>query len=121
MVLVKMPDHPHACGENSPSTRSVPRSSGPSPRVWGEHPDGRIVRLARRTIPTRVGRTTRARPDAPLSPDHPHECGENGAANTGGCGKDGPSPRVWGELIWPALANSCNWTIPTRVGRTLRR
>ncbi len=51
------PDHPHACGENHAPVRNRRRFSGPSPRVWGERMRPRCPHSARRTIPTRVGRT----------------------------------------------------------------
>ncbi len=51
-------DHPHAGGENT--NHHVPRigNYGPSPRGWGEQGKGRGPRQGRRTIPTRVGRTS---------------------------------------------------------------
>ena len=93
---------------------------GPSPRVWGEqvvkHPSGETTR----TIPTRVGRTSRIDPRSARSADHPHACGENITIRSISRIVIGPSPRVWGELIRHGFAASRGRTIPTRVGRTHR-
>ncbi len=71
---------------------------GPSPRVWGEHGDPDLNSRCLRTIPTRVGRTTRCTGIAAVKADHPHACGENWVGDSEGSRTNGPSPRVWGEL-----------------------
>ena len=111
-------DHPHACGENDFTPQHSNVGNGPSPRVWGERmPTGLDVHVLR-TIPTRVGRTTRVRRLATCGTDHPHACGENaGCGHRAGLG-DGPSPRVWGERRISIRSCSFSRTIPTRVGRT---
>ena len=52
-----MADHPHACGENAGESAREYERYGPSPRVWGELSDERMIGTYTRTIPTRVGRT----------------------------------------------------------------
>mgnify|MGYP005846667565 CR=1 FL=1 len=113
-------DHPHAGGENPRASTVGGSVGGPSPRGWGEPLKSGVSRNARRTIPTRVGRT--ARPIAPPTgpPDHPHAGGENGLEWARGWNRVGPSPRGWGERALPAGRTGRARTIPTRVGRTLR-
>ncbi len=113
-----MTDHPHACGENWNAFWQGKAVRGPSPRVWGELDEERVLELIRRTIPTRVGRTKAPR-DVPLQlTDHPHACGENSKPCTGFCLHYGPSPRVWGEPRNKKGEGQPSRTIPTRVGRT---
>ncbi len=50
--------HPHACGENCGAALAPTGTYGPSPRVWGKPGGGRGSRRERRSIPTRVGKTT---------------------------------------------------------------
>ena len=112
------PDHPHACGENHVGRRPGPAATGPSPRVWGEpalrNGDSRM----RRTIPTRVGRTTNGANSQAVVSDHPHACGENFSSAICRACDFGPSPRVWGERLRAIDWHLSARTIPTRVGRT---
>ena len=54
-----IPDHPHAGGENTVNIFSLVLNCGPSPRGWGEPPGGYCRDGRQRTIPTRVGRTSK--------------------------------------------------------------
>ena len=76
-------DHPHACGENKVSDWISLPSCGPSPRVWGEQRRDCSTTKIRRTIPTRVGRTSLVRNCQGWLTDHPHACGENSGLSTG--------------------------------------
>ena len=87
--------------------------------MWGEHERGVIGVRLRRTIPTRVGRTTRRGSPSTTSSDHPHACGENALAAVLKFREGGPSPRVWGEQVQTVKASDKLRTIPTRVGRTI--
>ena len=70
------------------------------------------------SIPTRVGRTrTSQTPDDSLA-DHPHARGENVCIHGHSPGRNGPSPRAWGEPTESASMLAAQRTIPTRVGRT---
>ena len=94
------PDHPHARGENQVLRSPNLKSSGPSPRAWGElqqvaHDFGRT-----RTIPTRVGRTCPQFVQRLSTPDHPHARGENVTRIDADGSVTGPSPRAWGEQHW---------------------
>ena len=117
-ILARLSDHPHACGENSSAGSERRPVSGPSPRVWGEQPRRPAPGHYCRTIPTRVGRTMRARSPRPALPDHPHACGENARLLFSQFWELGPSPRVWGEPSNTIIQVGRNRTIPTRVGRT---
>ncbi len=114
----RVPDHPHAGGENETQTQRFSRYGGPSPRGWGELAGPRIAVWRSRTIPTRVGRTEAETIEQAKQADHPHAGGENQSAFEAKVIKDGPSPRGWGELRAPRASRGSRRTIPTRVGRT---
>ena len=90
--------HPHACGENGSIAHPVPLILGPPPRVWGKHEQPGVRRVARRSTPTRVGKTQ---------------------VSSMYCQYGfGPPPRVWGK---PARHPDCQpgqRSTPTRVGKT---
>ncbi len=61
-----------------------------------------------RTIPTRVGRTTRRSVGFGTLPDHPHAGGENAIGYVWQLAAGGPSPRGWGERpIKPPISLTC--------------
>jgi len=109
--------HPHACGEYRHRDYAVQPGRGSSPRVWGIHlreialkfettgSSPRVwgiqsapVRIGElfRFIPTRVGNTGWNCARKPLTPVHPHACGEYGGGVEPWQGWVGSSPRVWG-------------------------
>ncbi len=94
------------------------RAGGPSPRGWGEQATGYASARWRRTIPTRVGRTTRREGRRVWITDHPHAGGENSLPNPHPPLGGGPSPRGWGERCALPKEGVGSRTIPTRVGRT---
>jgi hypothetical protein len=106
------PDHPHARGENPNGASLTVGSLGPSPRAWGKLETRAMLSEARRTIPTRVGKTMVAVGGEFRGTDHPHARGENQSLYSSLPIICGPSPR--------AFAAPCQGirTIPTRVGKT---
>ena len=113
-----VPEHPHACGENTDWSYGSSWLDGTSPRVWGEHLGNlSVVRLVR-NIPTRVGRTLGNITKESTSLEHPHACGENVVCSMVGILPYGTSPRVWGERHAHAAEAAGERNIPTRVGRT---
>ncbi len=120
-LLADRADHPHARGENTGPQRCTANTRGPSPRAWGEHPQGKCNNYLQRTIPTRVGRTRSRWSRRGRRPDHPHARGENATDLPRAISVTGPSPRAWGEHRRRAAARLKQRTIPTRVGRTGRR
>ncbi len=113
-------DHPHAGGENLIIRCHAVRLFGPSPRGWGEPSPRSCAGRARRTIPTRVGRTSTQQSGVRPRSDHPHAGGENVERGGGVTTVSGPSPRGWGEPIDGRNKVRHQRTIPTRVGRTTR-
>src|SRR5947209_13761887 len=91
---------------------------GPSPRVWGKRERKRMDFLLKRTIPTRVGKTTNSGKRSRNAADHPHACGENVGGAACQLALAGPSPRVWGRLNEAVGVDLVQRTIPTRVGKT---
>ncbi len=88
--------HPHPCGEHSLLERDLDLSVGPSPPVWGTHLMAGGSIFVWRSIPTRVGNTSRGVARSPAHPVHPHPCGEHVGAPVREGDTVGPSPPVWG-------------------------
>ena len=65
--------------------------------MWGKRAQELLAQAAFRTIPTHVGKTRTAAAQKPVTPDHPHACGENKLKMQGHRGSHGPSPRMWGK------------------------
>ena len=89
-------DHPHACGDKSPTL-------------------GDIIPF-RGIIPTRVG--TSGKLDVYGNPreDHPHACGDKRCASGNNDIELGSSPRVWGQVSKTKTIYRVQGIIPTRVG-----
>ena len=111
-------DHPHAGGENVVPASGGGTVNGPSPRGWGKRDQRDNPGEAHRTIPTRVGKTTKAAAGARFKTDHPHAGGENTASRPALNSSTGPSPRGWGKRKPVCVAKLVPRTIPTRVGKT---
>ncbi len=111
------PVHPHACGERSDVNLTVIAQSGSSPRVWGKVRHRAKPRRHRRFIPTRVGKGCTPLDPEPLTPVHPHACGERRASAMKWASSCGSSPRVWGKERRRSCRTSLPRFIPTRVGK----
>ena len=94
---VRERDHPHACGDKRLLVRSDFLSLGSSPRVWGQVYNITAKENHVRIIPTRVG-TRRIFTKLPqVVEDHPHACGDKVVHRKAKSGREGSSPRVWGQ------------------------
>ena len=93
---LRLPDHPHACGERGALLLLNPTLFGSPPRLWGTHGNA-LARICERgspprlwgtradqvfkqchgrITPTPVGNAPRPGAVGPGAPDHPHACGE---------------------------------------------
>ena len=118
-AICHLPDHPHAGGEYSPYFCNRASIPGPSPRGWGIRRQQSLLRLAPRTIPTRVGNTFSTQRTVRGVADHPHAGGEYFASLVVNTTTTGPSPRGWGIHAAQKLIDDIWRTIPTRVGNTI--
>ena len=109
-------DHPHACGDKSFSSFQQQKSTGSSPRVWGQDCTAYIYSGERRIIPTRVGTRMIHDTGAYLKKDHPHACGDKKFNKNDPSNFKGSSPRVWGQATTNGAAEITSGIIPTRVG-----
>ena len=94
------PVHPHVCGEHTIVVHTLPTMDGSSPRVWGTF-GGRWsgVPDSRGSSP-RVWGTLKIRVNEfPVSPVHPHVCGEHCCCHRRRSQTCGSSPRVWGTCF----------------------
>ncbi len=90
--------HPHGCGEHWRTHQYSLLGGGSSPRVWGTLKKARLIKSARRFIPTGVGNTSTRLCPHPKKTVHPHGCGEHISVAPYYIERCGSSPRVWGTL-----------------------
>ncbi len=115
------PDHPHACGDKTLSSKSLKDCWGSSPRVWGQDSFISIEMTSFRIIPTRVGTSLEALDAVPCVLDHPHACGDKSSLSFLAKEEQGSSPRVWGQANLDSLSADNIGIIPTRVGTSSLR
>ena len=89
--------HPHVCGEKQSQAGMLMVMVGSSPRVWGKAFERLAKRLARRFIPTCVGKRRSLLSSFKDSTVHPHVCGEKISPLALLQEPFGSSPRVWGK------------------------
>ncbi len=119
MIVVDSPRvHPHARGDNQDWRWNAKLLTGPSPRAWGQLPGNHALRPERRSIPTRVGTTTKAAAPPGCRPVHPHARGDNAYLRAAMLNAIGPSPRAWGQRPVGTRGRAVDRSIPTRVGTT---
>ena len=115
------PDHPRACGANSPGWLFAPKNAGSSPRVRGQRRLSQHRSRGSRIIPARAGptrpRDQRAAPPA----DHPRACGANMMPLRLVREPVGSSPRVRGQLNNDGSSSDTARIIPARAGPTTFR
>ena len=90
--------------------------AGSSPRVWGQAKQEELRKAQARIIPTRVGTSDMLVASSRSCRDHPHACGDKKSTKRLRNGKEGSSPRVWGQVFFFFCPVSCAGIIPTRVG-----
>ena len=115
---MRMPVHPHACGELTASTATASTGNGSSPRMWGTPAARVLVLLIYRFIPTHVGNSQAGGYDPAPAPVHPHACGELIVTDSWVYFRSGSSPRMWGT---PGSRSQCpprSRFIPTHVGNS---
>ena len=90
--------HPHMCGELFIIFVECNYEDGSSPHVWGTHVHGLLRFYGLRFIPTCVGNSTKPVSKKPVTPVHPHMCGELCVRLHDLAQCLGSSPHVWGTL-----------------------
>ena len=110
------PNHPHACGDKTLSSKSLKDCWGSSPRVWGQDGADRQERQEDRIIPTRMGTSCLIRCYAIRCEDHPHTYGDKQESLYAVSRSIGSSPRVWGQGIQHSNNAVIVGIIPTRMG-----
>ena len=116
----RYPVHPHACGEHKSWVRSIDKTSGSSPRMWGTHFLTANGPNRHRFIPTHVGNTGMSSMMAEKTTVHPHACGEHFLPCQETFLNTGSSPRMWGTPFRFWSRDRHLRFIPTHVGNTRR-
>ena len=109
-------DHPHACGDKICKASDMTRTSGSSPRVWGQVAQINSLEKEDRIIPTRVGTSFVLVCLYQYRWDHPHACGDKKSFGAMCSSYIGSSPRVWGQVFHASSNPFALGIIPTRVG-----
>ena len=121
IVLTRLWDHPHACGDKLCSGRAKQSQIGSSPRVWGQDYRNYPRMRSEGIIPTRVGTSADGDFYTQFTEDHPHACGDKIGIAVKCFFLAGSSPRVWGQdRGWKVVVKS-NRIIPTRVGTSIKK
>ena len=92
---------------------------GSSPRAWGKDRSATYSHLARRIIPTGVGKSSLSGDNLPQGSDHPHGRGEKSMPALGVQEYPGSSPRAWGKGRSILRTKNAQGIIPTGVGKSV--
>ena len=114
-------DHPHAYGDKSLKSLTLPLMLGSSPRVWGQDLTNFLKATRTRIIPTRMGTRRSAEHPTHTIRDHPHAYGDKVGYVFDKDGNVGSSPRVWGQACCCKSMNDRFWIIPTRMGTSYQK
>ena len=117
-VIVPVPAHPRAGGENTRSGVRPTSSRGSSPRGRGKRLGARRRGVALRLIPARAGKTLAIRQARTSITAHPRAGGENAPSRAYGGPLGGSSPRGRGKPCTFCDWRLICWLIPARAGKT---
>ena len=92
--------------------------SGSSPRVRGKRMGNTSSKVGGRIIPASAGQTNHHAPTPSGEPDHPRECGANGAGRVPYRRGQGSSPRVRGKQSHQRDGAAPRRIIPASAGQT---
>ena len=96
-TAIECPDHPRACGANTPVCGTSLSKLGSSPRVRGKRYRPNLRHCPGRIIPARAGQTSSWKSSTRYPTDHPRACGANSSSLTALPTRIGSSPRVRGK------------------------
>jgi len=113
---IRIPVHPHVCGECSQSWPFAHRKYGSPPRVWGMRAGEPVQERRGRFTPTCVGNASGPRCRSSPRAVHPHVCGECELPPGRVVALNGSPPRVWGMRRRQHGGRRCNGFTPTCVG-----
>ena len=109
--------HPRVCGETHGRARGAGRSTGPSPRVRGNHDHRRGDRACCGSIPACAGKPATGPARTAIRRVHPRVCGETCGVTTPARPVSGPSPRVRGNRATAAAVSTGRGSIPACAGK----
>ena len=118
--MVRMADHPRACGVYLTKAVSRSKTLGSSPRVRGLLSAHTERTRTDRIIPARAGFTAQPYARSYAERDHPRACGVYGAVSVSERLPSGSSPRVRGLPPRPRGSRFLAGIIPARAGFTVR-
>ena len=108
--------YPRACGGTWSQARIHRSILGLSPRVRGNHYDGKLIKLSMRSIPARAGEPPCQTNRQCLRWVYPRACGGTGAVRTANAAQTGLSPRVRGNQGFTPTQTRMQRSIPARAG-----
>ena len=117
--MLRHPDHPRACGANTPRTLEAGHTCGSSPRMRGKLQWKGESDPLHRIIPAHAGQTSGVRVDVSGTADHPRACGANRPDTPTGPPQAGSSPRMRGKRLPSVLPGLLGRIIPAHAGQTV--
>ena len=118
LTVLRFLKHPHERGEDVGGIAGTLLKEETPPRAWGRL----LLRIWRtgchRNTPTSVGKTARKALSAGERRKHPHERGEDRAAQTPSDVHKETPPRAWGRLTQLMVRRDMSRNTPTSVGKT---
>ena len=116
--IIKISDHPRACGANYGVVHVIAVGVGSSPRMRGKHVQPVVPPNTHRIIPAHAGQTVQVLGSTSATADHPRACGANLPHVTMRSARHGSSPRMRGKPRTPHKTQPAHRIIPAHAGQT---
>ena len=113
--------HPHERGEDLVVGCCTHKVQETPPRAWGRQFADWDAEMLRGNTPTSVGKTKKDHQSRENSGKHPHERGEDRAADVCYCAAWETPPRAWGRRYPSMTVQGPFGNTPTSVGKTFTR
>ena len=113
------PDHPRACGENSPEPLPTESEFGSPPRMRGKQEFVNIALGENRITPAHAGKTCVFAWMLSEQADHPRACGENPMSKQSRFANSGSPPRMRGKPSHNLRIARVRRITPAHAGKTL--
>ena len=112
------PDHPRACGENSPEPLPTESEFGSPPRMRGKQEFVNIALGENRITPAHAGKTCVFAWMLSEQADHPRACGENPMSKQSRFANSGSPPRMRGKPSHNLRIARVRRITPAHAGKT---
>ena len=118
-VMLRLRDHPRACGEQFASFRSRSAMSGSPPRMRGTEDANGNRQADFRITPAHAGNRHFPSVDVIAPQDHPRACGEQRVRTTGPLATWGSPPRMRGTVAEIVIDQPFDGITPAHAGNRI--